>query len=103
MVARTGNALPRVQHAQLGKGREVYGFNLETVSWGLFLAKSKMFAQSLVFSGIVKPEGTYVEGYSPIVENTTLLSPQIFELSWNCLRFEVTQTYAERCRSCWRH
>lgn len=41
MVTRTGNALPRVQHAQLGKGREVYGFNLETVSWGQILQRAK--------------------------------------------------------------
>lgn len=32
-----------------------------------------------------------VERSSAIVYNTTLLSPPIFEVSWACLRFEVTQ------------
>lgn len=37
-----------------------------------------------------------MERSSPIVYNTTLLSPQIFEASWDCLHFEMTQTVSLR-------
>lgn len=60
MVTRTGNALPRVQRAQLGKGRDVYGFSLETVYWGQILQRAKC-SHNLFFNGNVKPEGTYME------------------------------------------
>lgn len=40
MVTRTGNALPRVQHAQLGEGRDIHGFSLETISWGQILQRA---------------------------------------------------------------
>lgn len=96
MVTRTGNALPRVQHAQLGKGRDVCWLSLETVSWGQVLQTAKCSHSLLSSVAVSNQKVLGVEIPSPTVYDTTLLSPQIFEVSWDCLRFEVTQMYAER-------